>query len=165
MASKSQTSTSRISLRHSPPVHGYLQRRGGNFTRTFCCPFQNISHLPVFLRIFRRLSSFQIKYFYIHRANGQDGWRVTRRWASIYFPTSACARWMSFYAVDSRIQPTSNCPSEQNFFINLGCRVGCRGRFGRGVSLYRYRSHLLVRFVGTIPTADRAVFWDLILGL
>ena len=32
------------------------------------------------------------------------------------------------------------------------------GRFGRGVSPYRYRSHLFVRFVGTIPTADRAVF-------
>ena len=39
------------------------------------------------------------------------------------------------------------------------------GRFGRGVSLYRYRSQLFVRFVGTIPTADRAVFSDLILGL
>ena len=36
--------------------------------------------------------------------------------------------------------------------------IGRGGRFGRGVSLYHYRSHLFVRFVGTIPTADRAVF-------
>ena len=28
------------------------------------------------------------------------------------------------------------------------------GRFGRGVSLYHYRSQLFVRFVGTVPTAD-----------
>ena len=36
--------------------------------------------------------------------------------------------------------------------------IGRGGRFGRGVSLYHYRSQLFVRFVGTIPTADRAVF-------
>ena len=36
--------------------------------------------------------------------------------------------------------------------------IGRGGRFGRGVSLYRYRSQLFVRFVGMIPTADRAVF-------
>ena len=43
--------------------------------------------------------------------------------------------------------------------------IGRGGRFGRGVSLYRYRSQLFVRFVGMILTADRAVFRDLILGL
>ena len=36
--------------------------------------------------------------------------------------------------------------------------TGRGGRFGRGASLYRYRSQLFVRFVGTIPTANWAVF-------
>ena len=36
--------------------------------------------------------------------------------------------------------------------------IGRDGRFGRDVSLYHFRSQLFVRFVGTIPTADRAVF-------
>ena len=36
--------------------------------------------------------------------------------------------------------------------------IGRGGRFGRGGSLYRYRSQLFVMFVGMIPTADRAVF-------
>ena len=65
------------------------------------------------------------------------------------------------------------------FRISLSVFEGCRGRFGRGASLYRFRSQLFVRLwaillllillillllilqrkvVGTIPTADRAVF-------
>ena len=54
-----------------------------------------------------------------------------------------------------------NVPMQKVAIINAGYdqRISCIiCRFGRGVSLYHYRSQLFVRFVGTIPTADRAVF-------